>query len=98
MRLDEMIPVLETAFQVGYMEAVKAYEPPQDMLRKTELKKWLALMHIDKRRVQALIDKGLVKPYRKGTGKNSPLYFSKIDIKKAIAAADIAATFTSQEL
>lgn len=98
MKVDDIMPMLESAFQVGFMEAVKTYEPAQDNIRMTELKNWLKIMRIDKKRFYALVENGSIKPFRLGAGRNSPLYFSKQEIKKALTAADIANLFTSQKL
>lgn len=98
MRVDDVMPILEGAFQVGFMEAIKAYEPVQDIIRKTDVKKWLKMMRIDTKRFDALVNGGKVRPFRIGSGRNSPLYYSKKEIKKAIVAADMAVIFTSQDM
>lgn len=98
MRVEEIMPILEGAFQVGFMEAIKSYEPTHDMVRNSDVKKWLKMMRIDMRKFEALVKNGCVKPFRLGTGRNSPLYYSKEEIRKAVVASDMAAILTSREL
>jgi hypothetical protein len=71
--------------QVGYMEAVRAYDPPQDLLKGSEVKRWLKFMHIDEEKFLLLVKKGKITRERKGKSKNSPLYYSKRQIKEQIA-------------
>jgi len=89
MRVEEMMPLIEEAVQVGYMQAVKSYEPWQDEIRKTDVIGWLRFMKIDVKTFKRLVDKGIVKPFRKGVGNNSPLYYSKVEIKRAMMALKI---------
>lgn len=89
MRVDEMMPLIEEAVQVGYMQAVKSYEPWQDEIRKTDVLRWLRFMRIDTKIFTRLVEKGMVKPFRKGVGTNSPLYYSKVEIKRAMMALKI---------
>ena len=73
-----------------YMEAIKSYEPSQDSIRLREVKKWLKMMKIDLKRFNILVQKDIIKPFRKGQGKNSPLYFSKTEIKQALSVANVS--------
>ena len=41
MNIEEIQSIMIDSYQVGYMEAVKAYEPAQDLIRQREVKKWL---------------------------------------------------------
>lgn len=41
MDIQELNTVIADFVQVGYMQAVKAYEPPQDFVRVSEVKQWL---------------------------------------------------------
>ena len=70
--------------RVGYNAAVKDYDPPQDKLRQSEVKKWLKFRNIDFKTFQELEKKGLIHA-RKGGAVNSPLYYSKAEIQKAFA-------------
>lgn len=87
MKAEDFTDMIIGAYQVGFMEAVRAYEPEQDLVRASAVKAWLKMMHIDAKKFDAMVNKGMVHPKRKGTGKNSPIYYSKADIKKAILTA-----------
>lgn len=76
---------IEDFVQVGYMQAIKTYEPAQDRVRQSEIKKWLKLNLIDSKTFDKMIKAGVIRPFRIGRSLNSPLYFSKAEIKKAIA-------------
>ena len=41
-------------------------------------------------RFNILVQKDIIKPFRKGQGKNSPLYFSKTEIKQALSVANVS--------
>lgn len=71
--------------QVGFMEAVRAYEPSQDLIRKSEVKKWLKLMMISEKDFKKLLASDCIKEIRLGEGRNSPLYYSKKEIKQALS-------------
>jgi hypothetical protein len=88
MKFEELSGLLAAAVQIGFMEAVKCYEPSKDMVRKNEVLGWLKMMNIDPKRFQALCKTGEIKPFRQGTGVNSPLYYSKKDIKQAFCLVD----------
>ena len=72
--------------EIGYMAAVKAYDPPQDRLRLSEVRKWLRANHIAYKDFQSLVKQGVVTPVHAGSAKNSPLFFSKKEIKQGFAA------------
>lgn len=86
---DDLCEVVADFAQIGYMEAVRTYEPPQDTIRKSEVYNWLKMMRVDFKTFNALVRKGLIKPRRSGTGVNSPLVYSKKEIKQALATARI---------
>lgn len=90
MPFDELCRLISDYSQAGYMEAVKAYEPASDNIRSTEMSAWLRIMQIDRRKFRALVKSGAICPFRLGTGRNSPLYYSKAEVKSAINAAGIA--------
>ena len=54
--------------QVGFMQAVKVYDPPQDRVRKSEVKRWLRMANLDYAHFARLEAAGLVKPFRVGKG------------------------------
>lgn len=86
---NELNDTLQRFVQVGFMEAVRAYEPAQDMLRQKDVKGWLKMMHIDESTFKALVKKGAVMARRYGTAVNSPLYYSKREIKQALATVGL---------
>ena len=83
--VQELNRIIADFVQVGFMEAVKAYEPSQDLVRKSEVRKWLKMMLISDVDFKRILASDLVKPIRMGDGRNSPLYYSKKDIKQALA-------------
>ena len=89
MNIEEIQSIMIDSYQVGYMEAVKAYEPAQDLIRLRDVKKWLRMMRIDWKRFNVLVNKELIKPIRKGESRNSPLYYSKAEIKQALSLAKV---------
>ena len=90
MNIEDLQSTMIDSYQVGYMEAIKSYEPSQDSIRLREVKKWLKMMKIDLKRFNILVQKDIIKPFRKGQGKNSPLYFSKTEIKQALSVANVS--------
>lgn len=83
--VQELNRIIADFVQVGFMQAVKAYEPSQDLVRKSDVKKWLKMMMISDVDFKRLLASDLVKPIRMGEGRNSPLYYSKKDIKQALS-------------
>mgnify|MGYP001436691160 CR=1 FL=1 len=87
--IQELNAVIADFVQVGYMEAIKAYEPAQDLIRLSDVKKWLKMMKIDLKKFNVLVHKEIIKPVRKGEARNSPLYYSKKEIKQALSVSNI---------
>ncbi|WP_289127535.1 hypothetical protein [uncultured Prevotella sp.] len=83
--------------RVGYNAAVKDYDPPQDKLRQSEVKKWLKFRNIDFKAFKDLEKKGLIHA-RKGGAANSPLYYSKVEIQKAFATMRLNRLMITNEL
>lgn len=83
--------------RVGYNAAVKDYDPPQDKLRQSEVKKWLKFRNIDFKTFKDLEKKGLIHA-RKGGAANSPLYYSKVEIQKAFATMRLNRIMITNEL
>lgn len=90
MKIEEIQSIMIDSYQVGYMEAIKAYEPAQDLIRLSDVKKWLKMMKIDLKKFNVLVHKEIIKPIRKGEGRNSPLYYSKKEIKQALSLANVS--------
>lgn len=98
MNIEEIQSIMIDSYQVGYMEAVKAYEPAQDFIRLREVKKWLKMMKIDLKRFNSLVSKELIKPIRKGESKNSPLYYSKTEIKQALSLVNVSGMMAREKV
>ena len=87
MDMQELSRIVADFVQVGWMQAVKMYEPPQDAVRLSDVKRWLRMACLDYKTFQRLVKAEAIRPFRKGKGQNSPLYYSKADLKQAFAAA-----------
>lgn len=87
--IQELNRMVADFVQVGFMQAVKVYDPPQDRVRKSEVKKWLRIANLDQRRFERLVKAEVIKPFRVGEGKNSPFFYSKKEIKQAFSMATI---------
>lgn len=93
----ELGGIISDFVRVGYNSAIKDYEPAQDQLRKSEVKKWLKFRKIEYKQFQSLVEKGLIHT-RKGSSENSPLYFSKAEIQKAFATMRVNQLVTTNKL
>lgn len=93
----ELGGIISDFVRVGYNSAVKDYEPAQDLLRKSEVKKWLKFRNIEYKQFQSLVEKGLIHA-RKGNSVNSPLYYSKAEIQKSMATMRINQLVTTNKL
>lgn len=98
MTIQELNSMISDFVQVGFMEAVKAYEPASDLIKLKEVKKWLKMMYFDYKKFDALVEKDIIKPVRKGSCKNSPLYYSKKEIKQAFAMANVCKIITMNSI
>lgn len=87
--IQEIGTIVSDFIQVGFMEAVKSYEPSKDTIRENELIGWCKMLGIDKKRIKALVEAGIIHKKRNGEGKNSPIIYSKKEIKCAIATAKL---------
>ena len=89
MEFNELNNLLSRYVQVGFMEAVRMYEPAQDMIRLTEVKAWLKMALVDYKTFKALVGKGAIRARKAGDAKNSPLYYSKKEIQQALASVGV---------
>ena len=89
--------IISDFVRVGYNAAVKDYDPPQDRLRQSEVKKWLKFRKIEFKAFQELEKKGLINA-RKGGAANSPLYYSKAEIQKALAIMRVDRLFINDKI
>ena len=95
--INELGGIIADFVRVGYNSAVADYDPPQDKLRQSEIKKWLKFRKIDFKTFQELEKQGLIHA-RKGEAVNSPLYYSKAEIQKAFATMRLNRLMTTNEL
>ena len=98
MNIEEIQSIMIDSYQVGYMEAIKAYEPAQDLIRQKDVKKWLNMMKIDFKRFNILVGNKLINPIRKGESRNSPLYYSKAEIKQALSLANVSGIMSREKI
>lgn len=98
MTLNQLGAWMADFVQIGYMTAVKAYEPTSDELRLKDIEKWCKATFTDYAKLKRLIDDGLVTPHRKGECRNSPLYFSKAEIKQAIVQGKLSQYLTDERI
>lgn len=95
--IDELGRIISDYVQVGFCEAVKAYEPTQDEIRKSEVKRWLKFNKVSLKTFDALESIGMVKA-RRGSKVNSPLYYSKAEILNALATMKIKNMYINDKL
>lgn len=96
MTINELGTWMADFVQVGFMEAVRAYEPTSDELKLKEIKAWCKAALIDFDKLTKLIKAGMITAHRKGTAVNSPLYYSKAEIKKAVIQAKLSQYITDK--
>lgn len=95
--ISELGGIITDFVHVGYNLAIKDYDPPQDRLRLSEIKKWLKFRKIDFKTFQELEKQGLIHA-RKGEAVNSPLYYSKEEIHEAFATMRFNRLIITNEL
>ena len=97
MTIHELGGIIANFVRVGYNSAVADYDPPQDKLRLSEVKKWLKFRKVDFKTFQELEKQGLIHA-RKGGSVNSPLYYSKTEIQKAFATICLNRLFVNDKI
>ena len=97
MTIEEIGGIIADFVRVGYNSAVADYDPPQDKLRQSEVKKWLKFRHVEFKTFKSLVDKGLILARRSGTAPNSPLVYSKAEIQKALATMRVDRIFVNDK-
>lgn len=98
MSFEELSGILADYVQIGYMTAIRAYDPAQDEIRLADVRKWLRMMRVDEKTFHRLESAGHIRPSRRGTGRNSPLYYSKTAIVEALKAAKVSLILTASEI
>ena len=63
-----------------------AATPVKDQLKASEVRAWLGNDSTMSRKFDAMVRKGMIKGFKKGTSQNSPYYYSKLQIETAFAA------------
>lgn len=96
--INELGGIIADFVRVGYNSAVADYDPPQDKLRLSEVKKWLNFRHIDLISFQNLVDVGAVHARKYGDAPNSPLYYSKAEIQKAFTTMRVNRLFVNKKI
>jgi len=94
MDYDEIFMAIDACIKSGFTQAVRLYEPTQDLIRATRISAWLRMNDISRDTFRALEKQGKLRSFRKGDAKNSPLYYSKAEVLKALSAAKTAALIT----
>lgn len=89
MTLSEVNRLIKESVQIGVMQAIKIYEPARDCIRASELRAWLSLNKIDYGLFRRLEEAGLVKKVKQGNGTNSPMVYSKAEVKQAVATSTV---------
>ena len=96
--INELGGIIADFVRVGYNSAVADYDPPQDKLRLSEVKKWLHFRHIDIQAFHKLVDIGVIHAHKHGDAPNSPLYYSKAEIQKAFATMRVNRLFVNKKI
>ena len=78
--------MLTDAATLGAMSAVKMLDQLRDQLKASEVRVWLGNDNKMSRKFDAMVRKGMIKGFKKGTSQNSPYYYSKCQIEAAFAA------------
>ena len=71
--------MLTNAATLGALSAVKKLDPVKDQLKASNDSNM-------SRKFDAMVRKGMIKGFKKGTSQNSPYYYSKLQIETAFAA------------
>lgn len=95
--IEELGGIIADFVRVGYNSAVADYDPPQDRIRLSEVKKWLKFRHVEYKTFQTLVDKGLIHARHSGSAVNSPLVYSKAEIQKALATMRVNRCFVNDK-
>ena len=98
MTIEQIGQMMADFVQIGYMAAVRAYEPTSDELRMKDVEKWCRATFTDYGKLCRLIKAGVVAPHRKGEGRNSPMFYSKAEIKQAIINARLSLYITDEHI
>jgi len=84
--LSEIADLVQRYVQIGVVEALSIYEPVNDCVRKSDLQRWLKMAYVDPDLFNKLEKAGMIKAHKTSRSKNAPIFYSKREVKRAIAA------------
>ena len=90
MNFSDIQSIVADSVQLGYMYAIKSFEPVADMIKECELNAWCLSVGVGKKTVAKLIKNGALKKQRTGTARNSPFVYSKSEIKQAMLSLSLS--------
>lgn len=93
---DAFCRAMSDCARIGFMQAIKAYEPEADYIKERDVKRWLCMLGIEKKKFDWMVGHDEIKKKRIGTSANSPWYYSKADIIQKMCIADIHASLINQ--
>lgn len=82
--IENLREIIIDCIEVGYMKAIKDYCVDEDLIRATQIDSWLAKNNISKKTFKTLLNEHSIVGIRKGTARNSPIYYSKEQVKAAL--------------
>ena len=78
--------MLNLAAELGAMNVLKQLEPANDYISKSELMQWMKSLKKKPSQIEKLIREGRIQGERKNKNFNSPMIFSKVNIKSSLFA------------
>ncbi len=82
--VNDLGKLIQQYTQLGHVQAVKMYDPVSDVIRISEVERWLKHNNIDCGLFRKLVKLGVIEKHRTGLSKNSPVAYSKAEILAAI--------------
>lgn len=89
----ELKNLLIEAAKLGAQQAERERNLTGDNMSEREAHRWVQAKGLRPALLDKLVDDGLVKPKRKGTSKNSPKMYSRVEVQAALAARDYIKIF-----
>jgi len=80
--------LLIDAAKLGAQQAERERNLGGDEMREREAYRWMQAKGLRPALLDRLVDEGRVKPKRRGTAKNSPKIYSRLEIQAALAARE----------
>lgn len=72
--------------QLGVAAYIKATQPSLDRIKQREAYRWMKALGHKPALLDRMESEGLIKGIREGQGKNSPIYYSRLEIQLALQA------------